>query len=527
MIATTLSGRLGMVLACGVSLAALAATTATPAHAEKFACPTMTDRFVFGQEAQVAGLDMHFSSAISARNVAMHIYETLMTRDENNAPIHELAESHEVSDDGLTYTFKLRDGITFHNGKKMTSADVLASFERYSRIGIDRGTLESVAEMTAPDDLTFVIKLKHHVPVFIEDFSSFRVPIVIIPAEEAAKEGNQIEYIGTGPFEFVEWVPDSHVELKRFADYQPNEAFDGKTGFGGYKVVCFDNLTIRVVKEPGARVAGLETGELQAVEDVPTKAAERLVDNPDIKLLPVDNWWIHIALINWTKPPTDDLKVRRAIQIGLNMEEIMEIATDGAYKLQGGYQYPGNPYYVEDGTEWFNVNDPEQAMALLEEAGYDGEPVVLNTNSDYTNMYNASLVMAEQLKDMGVNAVLEVSDWPTSRDRRNDPTFWNLSFTGFGTGPSIGPRAAVKDLLPPTNLAGAPDDPELNDAASRMQLEEDFEGRKQAFADLQQIPYEDVYAVPMGEIQKVQATRANVGGFVPFRIPRLWNVWVE
>ena len=147
MLNTTMTGRLGLALACGVSLVAM---TATSAHAEKFTCPTMTDSFVFGQEAQVAGLDMHFSSAISARNVAMHIYETLMTRDESNAPIHELAESHEVSDDGLTYTFKLRDGITFHNGKKMTSADVLASFERYSRIGIDRGRLESVAEMKFP-----------------------------------------------------------------------------------------------------------------------------------------------------------------------------------------------------------------------------------------------------------------------------------------------------------------------------------------------------------------------------------------
>jgi len=524
MIATTLTRHLGLALAGGVSLLAM---TAAPAHAETFSCPTMSDELVFGQEAQVAGLDMHFSSAISARNVAMHMYETLMTRDENNAPIHELAASHEVSDDGLTYTFKLRDGVTFHNGKKMTSADVLASFERYNRIGIDRGTLEPVVEMSAPDELTFVLQLEQPVPVFIEEFSSFRVPIVIIPAEEAAKDGNQIEYIGTGPFEFVEWVPDSHVTLRRFADYQPNEAFEEKTGFGGYKVACFETVTFRIVKEPGARVAGLETGELDAVEDVPTKAAERLQDNADINLLPLDNWWIHIALINWGKPPTDDLKVRKAIQVGLNMEEIMEIATDGAYKLQGGYQYPGNPYYVEDGTEWFNVNDPDRAKELLAEAGYDGEPVVLNTNSDYTNMYNASLVMAEQLKDIGVNAVLEVSDWPTSRDRRGDPTFWNLSFTGFGTGPSIGPRAAVKDLLPPTNLANAPENPALADAQSRMLLEETFEGRKQAFADLQRILYEEVYAVPMGDIQKVQATRANVGGFVPFRIPRLWNVWLE
>jgi len=136
------------------------------AHAETFTCPNEGGDLVFGQEAQVAGLDMHFSSAISARNIAMHIYETLMTRGEDNSPIHELAEGHTVSDDGLTYTFTLRDGITFHNGKPMTSADVLASFERYNKLGIDRGTLEPVTSMTAPDPKTFVLTLDHPVPVY-------------------------------------------------------------------------------------------------------------------------------------------------------------------------------------------------------------------------------------------------------------------------------------------------------------------------------------------------------------------------
>jgi peptide/nickel transport system substrate-binding protein len=509
------------------SLGAIALMSIGAANAQKFECPVEGGDMVFGQEAQVAGLDMHFSSAISARNVAMHIYETLMTRDENNNPIHELAEGHTVSEDGLTYTFTLRDGIKFHNGKEMTSADVLASFERYAKIGIDRGTLEPVVEMTAPDPKTFVLKLDHPVPVFIEQLSSFRVPIVIIPKEEAAKEGNKIEYIGTGPYEFVEWVPDSHVTLKRFEDYQPNEAFEGKTGFGGYKVACFDTVTFRIVKEPSARVAGLETGELQAVEDVPTKAAERLKDNKDITLIPLENWWIHVAIVNWHKPPTDKLGVRKAIQVGLDMEEIMEIATDGAYNLQPGYQYPGNPYYVETGKEWYNLHDTEKAKQYLEEAGYNGEEIVLLSNSDYTNMYNAALVMTEQLKDLGMNARLEVTDWPTSRERREDIDGWNLFFTGFGTGPSIGPRGAVTDLMPPTNLPNAPEDPAMMDAWSRMHLEETLEGRKQAFADLQQLLYDDVYNIVMGDITKVQATRANVKGFTPFRIPRLWNVWVE
>jgi peptide/nickel transport system substrate-binding protein len=450
-----------------------------------------------------------------------------MTRDESNNPIHELAAGHTVSDDGLTYTFTLRDGIKFHNGKEMTSADVLASFERYAEIGIDRGTLEPVAEMAAPDPKTFVITLDHPVPVFIEQLSSFRVPIVIIPEEEAGKEGNKIEYIGTGPFEFVEWVPDSHVKLRRFEDYKPNEAFEGKTGFGGYKVACFDTVTFWIVKEPSARVAGLETGELQAVEDVPTKAAERLKDNADITLIPLENWWIHVAIVNWNKPPTDKLGVRKAVQVGLDMEEIMEIATDGAFNLQPGYQYPGNPYYVDNGKEWYNVNDVEKAKEYLEEAGYDGEELVLLSNSDSTNMYNAALVMTEQLKDIGINAKLEVTDWPTSRERRADKDAWNLFFTGFGTGPSIGPRGAVTDLMPPTNLPNAPEDPAVMDAWSRMHLEENLEGRKQAFADLQQLLYDGVYNIVMGDITKVQATRSNVKGFTPFRIPRLWNVWVE
>ncbi|HRY25124.1 MAG TPA: ABC transporter substrate-binding protein [Geminicoccaceae bacterium] len=511
----------------GMAAAVLGTFTSFAVAAETFSCPNEGGDMVFGQEAQVSGLDMHFSSAISTRNIAMHIYESLMTRAEDNSPIHELAASHEVSDDGLTYTFKLRDGITFHNGKEMTSADVLASYERYQKIGIDRTSLEPVESMSAPDPSTFVIKLKQKVPVFIEQISSFRVPIVILPAEEAAKEANQIEFIGTGPFEFVEWVPDGFVKLARFDDYAPNAAFEGKTGFGGYKVACFDTVTFRIVKEPGARVAGLETGELQGVEDVPTKAAERLADNPDIKLIPVDNWWIHIAVFNQASPPTDKLGVRKAIQVGLDMEEIMEIATDGAYTLNHGLQYPGNPYFVEGGKEWYNVNDKERAKQYLEEAGYNGEPVVLLTNSDYTNMYNAALVMSEQLKDIGINAELKVVDWPTSRQERDNTDNWNLFFTGFGTGPSIGPQGAVVDLVPPANLSRAPENPELNDAWSRMQLEETFEGRKAAFNDVQTIFYENAYAIVMGDIQKVQGVRSNVDGFVPFRIPRLWNVWFE
>ncbi|HEV8673224.1 MAG TPA: ABC transporter substrate-binding protein [Methylomirabilota bacterium] len=498
------------------------------ASAPGAAAPKRGGEMVFAQEAQVSGLDMHFSSAISSRNIALHIYESLLTRDESNAPIPELAERWTASPDGLTYTFPLRKGVLFHNGKELTSADVLASYQRYQRIGVDRKTLEPVATMTAPDRYTFQLKLKKAVPTFIEELSSFRVPIVIMPAEETAKAGGKTEpYIGTGPYQFVEWVADSHVKLKRFDRYKVNEAFPDRTGFGGRKIAYFDAVTFKIVTEGGARVAGLEKGELHGVEDVPTKSAQRLRANRGIVLHPLERFWIHIAIPNHARPPTDNLLVRRAIQVGLNMEEIMEAATDGAFKLQAGYQYPGNPYYTEAGKDRYQVNDKELAKRLLREAGYKGEEVVLITNTDYQTMYNAAVVMAEQMKAFGLTVKTEVSDWPTQRKKREDPKAWNIYFTGFGTGPSVGAAAAILDLLPPTNLQNSPGDPVLQQAFDDLLNKPTLEERKAAFARAQERVYEQVHAIKFGDLTKIQAVRSTVKGFKPHRIPRMWNVWFE
>ncbi len=487
-------------------------------------CANRGGNFVFAQDAQVAGLDQHFSSAMSTRNIAMHIYEMLVTRGEDNRPIPELAESYTVSDDGMTYAFKLRRGVKFHNGKEMNSADVLASFERYGRIGLRRKNVEPIKTMSTPGPYEFVITLKKKWPVFIEDISSFAVPLVIIPAEEAVKEPNKINYIGTGPYKFVEWVPDSHVKLERFEDYAVNEAYDGTNGFGGKKIACMDTVTIKIVKEVGARAAGLETGEFHAVETLTPKPAGRLKSNTDITIYPVKNWWLHIAVVNHSKPPTDNLKIRRAMQIALDMEEIMEIASDGNYALQVGYQYPGNPYYVEDGKQWYNVKDTERAKKLLKEAGYNKEPVILITNTDYKNMYDASIVVSEQLKAIGINAVLDVSDWPTAVDKRKKKETWNLFFTGFGTGTAVGARAAVMNYLQPRNMCFSPGDPVLEASYQRMGTEITLEARKKAFAEVQARIYEQVYGLKFGDYYKWTATRSNVKGFVPYRIPRLWNV---
>lgn len=516
----------------GLGMAGLLAATG-PALAEKWSCPQTGGELDFGQEAKVNSLDMHASSTISTRNVAMHIFESLMTRDETNNPIPELAESVETSEDGLTYTFTLRDGITYHDGSEMTSADVAASFDRYNKIGIERGILSNVERWETPDERTFVVHMKMAQPTFLEDLSSFSVPIVIIPEENAGAEPLQLEAVGTGPFELVEFIADSHVKLKRFEDYKPNEAFDDRTGFGGYKVACLDAVNFRIVTEPGARVAGLETGELDAVEDVPQASVERLSANDKIKIVPYESFWIHVATPNFEKAPTDKKLVRQAIATALDMDEIMLVSTDGAYNTNFGFQTQDRNVYSDAGAEYFNVNDPEKAKALLEEAGYAGEELVLLTNRDYSTMYNAALVMAEQLQDIGMNVRVEVQDWPATLATRNtSPDAWNYHFTGWGTNTSLGYLGVFKFIAPPQPIYAMSDpeahmDEAFNEAYGTMMNAPTLEERAEAFARAQEIVMENGLALPFGWLTKNQAVRSNVHNFVPFRIPRMYNVWME
>ncbi len=262
----------GILLATAIGVA--------PAAAAPFKCPKVGGTFTFGQEANVNSLDMMTSSAISTRNIAMNVFETLVTRDEGSSPIPELADSITEAPDGLSYTFKLRQGVKFHNGKTLSSADVLASYERYKKVSIQRNTLDNVDHWDVPDASTFIIHLKQAQPTFIVQLSSFAVPIVIIPAENRDDPVQQLKTVGTGPWQLVESVPGSQVTVKRFDDYSPNTHYEDKTGFGGYKQACFDRVVFRVVTEPGARLAGVQTGELQGVEDLPTKSLGALEVGP-------------------------------------------------------------------------------------------------------------------------------------------------------------------------------------------------------------------------------------------------------
>jgi peptide/nickel transport system substrate-binding protein len=471
------------------------------------------------------------SGTASTHDVALNFYEELMTRDEKNRPMLDLASALDESADHLTFRFTLRPGVTFHNGKKLSSADVLASFERYRRVGLLRSLFDIVDVWEAPDPDHFTIRLKSVSPTFIDQLSSFNAPVVTIPAEARDDPPQQLRPIGTGPWRIEEFTPGSQIVFLRHDAYAPNTNFSERDGYGGYKKACLDKVIFRIVTEPGARVAGLKTGELQGSEDVPTRSIAELKGDPNIVLIRLENWGIQIAVPNLSNPPTDNLQFRQAVQAVLDMDEIMDAATDGNYRLNVGFQYPYQASYTDAGKETYNIKDPALAKRYLAASGYKGEPVVMLTSKDYPSMYNAALVMSEQMKSIGINVQLKVLDWPTSTQMAQRPdTGWNFYHTAWATPTAIGALNVMQNLGSsyamqhprPNEL-----DQEMLAAFADMANLPDPEGRQAAFARMQKIALERVYAVPFGSLTKVQAVRANVKGYAPARIPRLSNIWLE
>lgn len=509
----------------------LFASLALPASARAgpFKCPHTGGDLVFAQEADYATLDPMATSAIATRNIDANIFESLMTRDENNHPILDLAAAMHESPDHLTYTFLLRPGVVFHNGKTLTSADVAASFDRYARVGADRGILANVDHWDAPDPRTFAIHMKQPQPTFLEALSSYSAPIAIMPAEQ--RDTPFTDPIGTGPFQFAGGEPGTLVHLKRFDRYTPNRAFLDRTGLGGYKQACLNSVTFRIMADEKARIDALRAGEVQGVDAVPLDAAEDLKQDKNINLLPIADWWIQLAIPNVSDPPTDKLAIRQAIQAALDMDEIMRAASNGGYKLNVGFEFPDQPDHSDAGKQTYNQHDPDLAKKYLAEAGYQGEPVVLLTAEEYPAIYNAALTVQQQLQAVGINARLKVVSWPMlAQMTRNTTEGWNLVFTAWGAQPALGPLAVMRNFVPPRAVYKPQDgqaDPDLLSAWADMNEQPTVEGRRDAFATMQTLVLDRVYALPFGVLSTTQAVRSDVHGFVPFRVPRMYNVWLE
>lgn len=235
-----------MNLRTGPAIAAMLLATAVFAPAEA-QTRQKGGTLTIGVPNGIPTFDVMASTDDTGRVIHLHMYEPLIGRNEKLEAAPMLAESWTVSADGLTYTFKIRKGIVFHNGKVLTSADAKASIERYMRMSVRRRYLEDVAEVSAPDADTVALKLKQARPLFMNNFSQPEVIVAMLPAEEAAKDANKIESIGTGPYKLQEYKPDSHVRLVRHDRYAVDTRSAGRDGYVGNKQAYLDTLNFRII----------------------------------------------------------------------------------------------------------------------------------------------------------------------------------------------------------------------------------------------------------------------------------------
>lgn len=512
-------------IGCGLAVgAALLAGAMAPAGAAE-ETPKQGGTLVYASLSGPGTLDPQVAASMVDLEVIHHLYEGLVTIDGsyNTKPL--LAREVKVSDDLKTYTFLLRKGVKFHNGKVMTSDDVKATFERYARVSPNKAALDDVESYETPDADTFVIKLKKTNAAFLDVLKTPVYPFVILPAEQKDKPARGIDIIGTGVFKLGQWVKDSHLVIQRFPDYVPDDSADGPDGFAGKRTAYLDAVRFNFVPEANARVAAMQTGEAAFTSTIPPELAARLKGQKQLQEVTVYPYCQQYLIVHSQQAPTDNVKVRQAIREAVHVDDIMKVI--GASKKNHSMVYPEGAYYggkVTDGR--YNQNDPQKARELLKEAGYKDTPIVLQTNNNYDYMRDAILVLSEQLKAAGMNVKIDITDWTTNASNlQTGKGNWNVSTTSFCSNPILGPQQWQSMIY---NFPHVKDDKVLDDAYATFYKTPDLPGRKAAWLDIEQRVLDEAYMIKVADRGNVQVINTRkVGGFRPYYMNHFWNVWLK
>lgn len=473
-------------------------------------------------ESQPNTLDPLMSTAIVRSRVSQNIFESLVTLNSKFEPVPMLAESIDESEDGLSYTFHLRQDVKFHNGKDMTSDDVVASMNRWAEISSKAINYFEGISFEAKDDYTVEMTLKEPYQDILIFLAETDEPS-IMPKEtvESAETIGVTEYIGTGPFKFVEWEQDQHIKLSKFDDYTQSE--HPTDGLSGKKEALVDDLYFYFVTDPSTRLMGLQTGEYDIVNFLPEDNYEELKNDPNINTHISYKGAIEISF-NKKEGLFSDFKMREAVNTAISAEDIMvsTYSHEDLYKLNPGYmndEIVG--WYTDSGKEAYNQGDVEKAKELLEEAGYDGEVVKVLSTRDYDYNYNAAVTLEQQLSNAGMNVEIEIYDWSSLLDLQHDPSVWNISILGpdYKTTP---PQVLFLD----PNWPGWTDHPKIAELKEQIRTEASQEEAKHYWEELQAFLWTEYLPISrVGDYAVIVGTSDKVEGFKVFDSPGGYIFW--
>jgi peptide/nickel transport system substrate-binding protein len=519
------------------STGGLAAVGAFPAPAISQGAAAKALRFV--PQANLANFDPIWGTQYVVRNASAMVWDTLYGVNDKLQPQRQMVEGEEVSSDGLTWTFKLRSGLKFHDGTPVLANDVVASLTRWTArdsMGLMIKALQK--ELTAVDDATFKWVLSAPFPKMLFALGKNNTPMAFIMPERIAKTDpfQQItEYVGSGPMRFGrgEWVPGAKAVFEKFADYVPRN--EPHSWLAGGKKMNVDRIEWVIMPDPATAAAALQNGEIDWWESPIPDLVPVLQRNKNVKVDiadPLGN--IGSFRMNHIHPPFNNVKVRRAVQMALSQEDYMRAVVgsdENLWKVIPGFFTPGTPLYTEEGGDALKgKRDIEGAKKLLAEAGYAGQPVTCIVAQDQPPLKAMGEVTADLLKKIGMTVDFVATDWGTVGQRRASKAppgqgGWGMFHTWHAGADCASPASyiAVRGTGDKAWF-GWPDSAEVEKEVAAWFAAKDLAEEKAVIARLNRAAMEHVVYVPTGFYYGYQAWRSNVSGIVKGPLPFFWGV---
>jgi len=465
-------------------------------------------------------LDAPATTATLTAVITLPIFEGLFAFDAGWRPQPDLATGYTVSKDALTYTINLRSNVPFHNGQILTADDVVASLNRWGRVS-PYGSVpyRAVDSVTAAGSSTVVIKLKTPFAPLI-NFLALGASPAIMPKEivDGVGGGSLKQYIGTGPYKFVEWAPDRYVHLTRFDQYAARS--EPGNLYAGQKAALADDIYYYPVSQVATRIAGVQSGDYDIADAINQDAYAQLQADPRVTVGLLPGYYLTFFM-NKKQGVMANEKLRQAVEVALDMDPIMR-ATFGdprLYNVDASLYPKGTPWYTTAGANWYNVHNTDQAKALAKEAGYSGQSIRWLTTQDYDYMFKSTVVAVSQLQLAGFQVDMQVTDWATLLDHRSRPADWDM----FVTSGSFVPDPALLTVFSST-YPGWWDTPEKNALFAQFNAEPDQGKRVQMWAKLQAMMYQEVAMIRPGNFNNLMLSRKGLLGFRPSYVIIPWNV---
>lgn len=518
----------------GAALAG-ATTLSRPAVSQGAAARTL--RFV--PQANVSSLDPIWTTQFVIRNHSVLIFDTLFGIDSKFVPKPQMAEGVEVSGDGLTYAFKLRDGLRFHDGEPVLAKDCVASLDRWMARDVMGGQIKAVlAEMVPTSDREFRIRLNRPYRQMLFALGKTGTNCAFIMPERIARTDpfQQIsEAIGSGPYRFVrnEWVPGSRSVYEKFDRYAPRQ--EPGEWFSGGKVASIDRIEWHIMPDPATASAALQNGEVDWWETplpdlVPVLKRNRqiLVDQTD----PLGN--IGSLRVNHLHKPFSEIKARQALMLAVNQADYMQALMGDdrtAWREMETFFTPETPLATTLGKGVMTGNrSMEAARKLLAESGYNGEKVILIAAMDIAITKAQSEVTADVLRRLGMNVDFVATDWGTvgaRRQRREPPEAggWHIFHTWFAGADCANP-AAYSGLRANGTRAwfGWPDNAKIESGIAQWFDAETPEAAKAAAEAVDRESIDYVSYIPTGQFFLPMAWRRNISGIQKAPLPIFFGV---